>query len=296
MPTTHTLEDIRIRDPFVLTVPEESRYVLFGTTDPHPWEGPGVGFDCYESTDLVTWRGPIPAFRPPTGFWATTHFWAPEVHPYRGRYFLFASFAGEGRLRGTQILVADSPTGPYREWSDGPVTPARWQCLDGTLHVDEAGDPWIVYCHEWLQVHDGAMIAQRLSPDLREALGRPHYLFSASEAPWSRPGGPAGASFPSYVTDGPWLHRLTDGALVMLWSSSGEQGYAMGLARSESGTVLGPWRQETEPLWREDGGHGMLTTTLDGRLLLSLHQPNDYPNERTVLREVVERGGTLALA
>lgn len=204
MPTTHRLDEIRIRDPFVLTLRQEGRYVLFGTTDPHPWEGPGVGFDCYESTDLLTWIGPTPAFRPPADFWATTHFWAPEVHPYAGRYYLFASFAGPDRLRGTQILVSDEPTGPYLEWSDGPVTPANWQCLDGTLHVDAAGDPWIVFCHEWLQVHDGAMIAQRLTSDLRATTGRPHHLFSASEAPWSRPGSTLGAGgFPTYVTDGP---------------------------------------------------------------------------------------------
>src|SRR3546814_20660878 len=82
----------------------------------------------------------------------------------------------------------------------------------------------------------------------------------------------------------------------MLWSSFGDSGYAMGIARSVTGTVEGPWEQETEPIWGADGGHGMITRTLDGSLLLTLHQPNDTPHERTVLRRLREQDGTVRLA
>ncbi len=37
--------------------------------------------------------------------------------PDEGRYFLFANFAKDGRQRGTQILVADKPEGPYRDFA-----------------------------------------------------------------------------------------------------------------------------------------------------------------------------------
>lgn len=82
----------------------------------------------------------------------------------------------------------------------------------------------------------------------------------------------------------------------MLWSSFGDSGYAMGIARSESGTVLGPWVQEDKPIWAVDGGHGMIFRTLDGELMLTLHQPNDTPNERTVFRRLVESETTVTLA
>ena len=39
------LTDIQIRDPFVVTVPEQGLYHLFGSTDPNIWNGPGIGFD-----------------------------------------------------------------------------------------------------------------------------------------------------------------------------------------------------------------------------------------------------------
>jgi arabinan endo-1,5-alpha-L-arabinosidase len=100
--------DIHIRDPFVLPVPAEGRYYLFGTTaGKNAWSGPGLGFDCFVSRDLEDWEGPIAAFRPPENFWANTQFWAAECHVWQGRYYLLASFARDERQRGTQILVAD---------------------------------------------------------------------------------------------------------------------------------------------------------------------------------------------
>ncbi|GAB4004108.1 hypothetical protein GCM10029992_48090 [Glycomyces albus] len=216
MPTA--LSDIQIRDPFVLRVPEQDRYYLFGSTDPNIWSGPATGFDTYWSTDLADWHGPIPAFRPGPDFWSRTQYWAPEVHRYGGAYYMFATFTAEGRRRGTQVLRAESPEGPYEPWSDGPLTPRDWECLDGTLHVED-GRPHMVFCHEWKDVGDGEVRSVRLTPDLRGTIGEPELLFSASQAPWARPLDRPGPT--AHVTDGPFLHRNADGTLLMLWSSMG---------------------------------------------------------------------------
>src|SRR5512146_309706 len=121
------LSDIHIRDPFILPVSSERRYYLYGTMGQYAFAGRGFGFDCYTSAELETWEGPFPVFRPPAGFWADRNFWAPEVHAYRGQYFLFASFKAEGICRGTQILAAESPLGPFRPLSARPVTPSDWE-------------------------------------------------------------------------------------------------------------------------------------------------------------------------
>jgi hypothetical protein len=182
-------------------------------------------------------------------------------------------------------------------WSDGPVTPWEWDCLDGTLHLDDGGRPWLVYCHEWLQVGDGELVAQRLSDDLVRPEGDPLVLFRASEAPWTRPvqDPRIAPDVRAYVTDGPFLHRLPSGVLLLLWSSFGEEGYAIGIARSAGG-VEGPWTHQAGPLWRRDGGHGMLARTLSGDLLLTLHQPNRTPLERARFVPVVETADSLRLA
>jgi arabinan endo-1,5-alpha-L-arabinosidase len=212
---------------------------------------------------------------------------------------MFASFKAEKRYRGTQILMAKDVFGPYTPLTDKPVTPTDWQCLDGTFYVDEDGNPWIVFCHEWVQIHNGSICAMRLTTDLKEAVGRPVFLFNASEAPWVResdwPEKDAKYRFPTYVTDGPFLHRLGDGTLMMLWSSIGSKGYAMGVSRSESGQVSGPWLHDPEPIWAEDGGHGMIFETFEGQLMLTFHSPNQSPNERAVFVEIEEKNGGIQL-
>lgn len=292
--TVHTLQrqDIRVRDPFVVPVPETKTYYLFGTTDPTCWgDGPGIGFEVFASRNLETWTGPTPAFRPPPGFWADRNFWAPEVHRYKGRYYMFASFKAANRCRASQILAGGTVQGPYRLHSDGPVTPPDWECLDGTLYVDLEGGPWLVFCHEWVQVHDGEVCAVRLSPELKRAVGKPILLFHGSDGPWA-------ARKPDkkdYVTDGPFMYRARNGELLMLWSSFGDHGYAVGVARSTSGRVVGPWRQDPKPLFARDGGHAMLFRTFAGQLMLSLHQPNRSPLERPHFFPVEEKDGRLSL-
>lgn len=286
--------DIHLRDPFVLPVEAERQYYLYGTTGAHAWTESAAGFDYYTSPDLERWQGPFPAFRPPAGFWADRNFWAPEVHVYRGACYLFASFKAEGVRRGTQILAADSPQGPFVPISDGPVTPREWECLDGTLFVDAHGGPWMVFCHEWVQVGDGEVCALRLSDDLASASEEPRLLFRASEAPWAQPISSKGRH--GYVTDGPWLHRLASGALILLWSSFGAGGYTIGQARSASGDISGPWQQLPEPLYAGDSGHCMVFRAFDGGLWLAFHRPNQSPHERPQFVLLRETASSLEIA
>lgn len=281
------LQQIQLRDPFVVT--DDGYYYLFGSTDPDIWRKPGIGFDVYRSVApgvLTEFEGPFPAFRPPDGFWSTTNFWAPEVHRWHDGWYLFATFLPTQGRRGTAILRADHLMGPYRPWSDGPVTPPDWECLDGTLHIDDSGDPWLVFCREWVQVGDGEIWASRLTADLRSIQGDPTLLFSASQAPWAAP--LAGRAPGSYVTDGPWVFRDSAGRLRMLWSSFGPDGrYRLGVAETAGG-ILGPWHQSDRPLYAEDGGHGMLFTGPDGTQCLALHTPNRTPLERPIFVAVRE--------
>ncbi|MGI9277058.1 MAG: glycoside hydrolase family 43 protein [Endozoicomonas sp.] len=289
--------EINIRDPFILTENESGYYYMYGTTDKTCWRGPGVGFDCYRSRDLNEWEGPFPAFRRPEDFWGTQNFWAPEVHKYRGRYYMLATFKAKNRFRGTQILVADGPEGPFKPLSAEPATPNHWECLDGTLFIDDDDHPWLVYCHEWLQVHDGGMYAVRLSEDLTETVGNQICLFNASEAPWSRRCDQFmfWRRYPCYITDGPFLYRTSAGELLMLWSSNSEQGYAMGVARSRSGTIVGPWVQDEKPIWEKDGGHGMIFHDLNDHLQLTFHCPNTPKKERAAFFALEDTGDSIRL-
>ncbi len=277
-----TLDEIRIRDPFVLSVEERGTYFLYGTG--RPLGKPG--FDAYKSRDLKAWEGPFPVFRPEEDYWGQRDFWAPEVFLYRGRYYLFGTFSPADKgPRGTAILVADAPEGPFMPHSKGPVTPPDWYALDGTLFIDGEDKPWMVFCHEWVQIGDGAICAVRLSEDLSRAEGEPATLFHASDAPWGTESEFHGK--PGRVTDGPWLHRGPDGSLWMLWSSFGKGGaYTVGSARSTTGKITGPWQVQATPVFADNGGHPMLFPTFDGKLVMAIHQPNSRPKERARLFEM----------
>ena len=249
-------------------------------------------FPLLHSKDLVNWEVKGYVFQSAPA-WAKSNFWAPEIHVYRGRCYMFITFKAEGVRRGTQILAADSPRGPFLPISSGPVTPHDWECLDGTLHVGTDGQPWIVFCHEWVQVGDGEICAMPLSADLTTALEPPRLLFRASEAPWAEEINSKNRR--GYVTDGPSMHRLANGEWVMLWSSFRNSKYAVGVAKSASGEILGPWHQVPEPLFDADGGHCMVFRAFDGQLLLAFHSPNPSPDERPFFMPLREEGSSLKL-
>lgn len=269
--------EINIRDPFVL--PYEGKYYMYGSR-----VGEQKGFDVYVSENLKIWSEPKSVFESFDGFWGETDFWAPEVHVYQGRFYMFASFKGSNTCRGTAILVSDSPEGPFVEHSDGAVTPADWGCLDGTFYISSDGKPYMVFCHEWLQIGDGAVCAVELSEDLKKATGEPFVLWHAGDAPWVVSLG-WGPHEKNYVTDGPYLLTVGD-ELISLWSSFDKHGYVEAVARSNDGTITGNWTVDERVLFSGDCGHGMVFETFEGVRMFVCHSPNKDFEERPCFRDI----------
>lgn len=291
----YSIRDVHISDPFILADDKTGlyyTYVQFVDVNLFPeLKQDEACFYVLKSKDLINWSVPKVCFEKKT-FWADKDYWAPEVHMWKGRYYLISSFRAEGKLRGCQALVSDSPEGPFTPVGDKPITPEGWQCLDGTLFVDDEGQPWLVFCHEWMQVYDGQVCAVKLSDDLSKMISEPEILFRASDAPWR---GNATADG-GLVTDGPFLYRLPGGTLIMLWSSFSERGgYTVGYCRSASGTIHGPWIQEEIPLFALDGGHAMLFRSFGGELMMSLHCPNIHEKKRILLFEMDDSDNKLSI-
>jgi GH43 family beta-xylosidase len=247
----------------------------------------------YTSQDLQTWNGPRVIFEIPEKFWTQRGIWAPELHRYRDRFHLFLTFDSDQAFpeqwrnwlprvkRGSQV-----PFDATRS-----TLPPDMMTLDGTLWVED-GTPYMVFCHEWVQIKDGTVEYVKLKDDLSATDGEPVRLFNGSDAPWTKKSDQYGCT----VTDGPWLHRMKSGKLAMLWTSGGKTGYTTGLAISDSGKLAGPWRQQADPVFGaagEDGGHAMMFKRLDGQLMMILHSPNVVPNERARLFEMEDTGETI---
>ncbi|MCD8327046.1 MAG: glycoside hydrolase family 43 protein [Lachnospiraceae bacterium] len=277
--------EINIRHPLVLLY--DGKYYMYGTRGKECWTDQAYGLDVYVSEDLENWSEPEEIFARTPDFPYTMNYWAPEVHEYRGRFYMFVSFKAPNVCRGTSILVSDRPDGRFAPHSDGNVTPSDWECLDGTLYVSPDGTPYMVFSHEWTQTVNGEICALRLTDDLKAAAGEPEVLFHATDAEWvTRPA-------KCYVTDGPFIYHLANGEPLMIWSSFGNLGYAVGMAKAKDGHILEGWTQLKEPLFSQNGGHGMIFKTREGRIMLALHTPNEPSKERPVFLELEEKGQEL---
>ncbi|GAB3705792.1 hypothetical protein GCM10027592_38640 [Spirosoma flavus] len=277
------LDSIRLSDPFILADRQTSTYYMTGT-----------GGLLWKSKNLKLWDGPYKVAQTDPNSWMGPNpmIWAAEIHPYKNKYYYFATFTNravnidtvKGRAierRACHVLVSDKPDGPYVPMQDATYLPPNMPTLDGTLWVDTNGKPYMVYCYEWLQNLNGTIEKIELKPDLSGSIGKGQVLFRASDSPWSREKDDNGKDRPNKVTDGPYLFHTKTGRLGMIWTSWIYDVYTQGVAYSKSGTLDGPWIHEKEPITPANYGHGMLFNTLDGKLLMSIHSHKSI-NGRTI--------------
>ncbi len=275
----------KLRDPFILE--HNGKYYAYGT-----------GWHCYKtmrSTLDGTWIALGCVVEAPED--AKKDYWAPEVYRYKDGFYMFTTYcSAKSSLRGCSVFFSTLPEGPFKEISDGHVTPSEWECIDGSLYIDTDGQPWMVFVHEWTSMPDkiGSIAVAKMSDDLTHFISEPIELFRANDAPWSNSG----------VTDGCFLYRCKSGELLMLWSSFDKFGYAVGVARSDNGRPDGVWTNDPQPLYSKklypeyDGGHPMLFTSIEGQLYMAIHSPNSpvgVRKERPVFIAVEESGTDLIL-
>lgn len=293
--------ELHMRDPFVFPDVSTKTYYLFGTTFADGIGDIEPGFYVYTSQDLETWTGPYMAFNPPPGFWGVRHFWAPEVHAVDGAYWMLATCKGGiGVHRGTTILKADHPAGPYRPLYNRATTPTDEEALDGTLY-EEDGRRYLVYCHEWTQLYHGEIKAIAL--DNGRPTGSPFRLLRAKDQPWIRKFSDLRIQKEGYLTDAPFLYRAQNGDLLLFWSSyanteitGGAGGYTVAVTRSTSGSIHGPWIEDDTLFLDEDAGHCSLFRDFSGTLMLCTHSP-DTPHgmERPTFFPLTETADGLSI-
>ena len=169
------LDSIVLSDPCILADRKTAMYYMTGT-----------GGMLWKSKDLKLWEGPFHVAKTDSGSWMGPKpmIWAAELHPYKGKYYYFATFTNQevkidtvqGNVierRASHVLVSDNPDGPYVPMKDSTYLPADKPTLDGTFWVDKDGKPYMVYCYEWLQALDGTIEKIELKPDLSGTLDGP---------------------------------------------------------------------------------------------------------------------------
>lgn len=292
-------EDIRIRDPYIVAY--DGSYYMYGTIGETKNER---SLYVFRGQDLLCWEEPKKIFTLDENSWGLGELWAPEVHFYKGKYYLFVSILGKHGKRGTQIAVCDTPCGMFLPIADKPATPFEKSCIDGTLYV-ENGVPYIVYSADWPDNYDkdkdvyiGEICAAELSEDLKNIVSEPFRLFESTEAPLSRV--PAvhdymGKKVTRYGSDGPFIRKLKDGSLFLTWSPIPDMNYIVAAAIQRNGEINGKWEHLETPVFDKNGGHAMFFEDLNGNLKICMHYPEVYFEERALILDAEETKGGIRL-
>ena len=291
-------EDLRVRDPYILA--KDGKYYLYKAMNLEQPERVVV----HISDDLENWSDEKTVYTFPEDTWKQAEIWAPEVHEYQGKFYIFLSVKGKNGLRGTEISVSDTPDGIFTPIANRPATPLDKSCIDGTLFVDN-GTPYIVFSRDWPDhyvaekgAYVGQIWGQELNKDLTTPVGEPFLMFESDECPYSAKA-PAfhewnGKDILRYGSDAPFINRLSDGRLFLTWSPMPGNNYVvLGVVADD---IKGPWKHLEKPLFDDNGGHAMFFTAFDGKRKVCMHHPEAWMKERALILDVTEKDGVLVFA
>lgn len=253
-------EPIHMGDPFV--VQREGSYYLFGTN------APNEGFRCSVSDDLVHWEEKGWAYRETADSWAKSHYWAPEVKRYRGKFYMTYSAMNKAsdppRLL-IALAVSDNPEGPYRDLH-APWFDFGYSAIDGHIFVDDDGKPYLYFSGNGVQdgYSFGTMYGVALADDLSKPVGEPMKLMEADQ-PWEKV---------RYAEN-----RCNEGAFVLKHGSRYYMTYSAnhtcyphyGVGYATADRPLGPWTKASEnpiaatnlDIGVSGPGHNCITTSPD---------------------------------
>ena len=239
------------------------------------------GLVVHTSEDLKEWKpyqgrdkGGF-AYVKGNGF-GSRQFWAPEMHKYMGKYYLFHS--AEEKVA---VAVSDSPLGPFRNQEKEPFF--KEGNIDNSLFVDDDGTPYMLYAH----FHAGNEVwICELEKDLMHAKAETQRKLIRAEEDWEM-----NRSNPKYdkysIAEGPCLVKV-GGLYYLTYSSHHVIDPAYNVCLATAPSIKGPWtKQGKGPILAPRGklectGHHSLFKDKSGNWKIVFHARDPGSLERYV--------------
>jgi len=254
-------------DPYVL-LSSDGKYYMYGTDETKKIKG----FAAYSSNDLKSWDycGQV-YWGGEESSWTLKNFWAPEVYEKEGKYYMF--FSADWKENPNQekenfrigVAVSESPTGPFRDMSSGPLFDPGYPIIDANV-LEHQGRSYLYYsrcCYknpveseisEWArdkglfkEIEESWVYGVEISRDYSEVIGEPVLLLRPPVSMEDRQAEWESRS----VTSGEINRRWTEGSfafeeqgmIYMMYSANyfGGKNYAVGYAVSDH--PLGPFEK-----------------------------------------------------
>lgn len=246
-------QPISVHDPVMIK--EGSTYHVFCT---------GFGIGHYSSTDLKHWVKHRPVFSKPPD-WASAavkglkggSLWAPDIHYYKGRYYLYYSVSAFGKNTSCIGLAVnktlDSTDADFK-WTDlGKVVqsiPGRdfWNAIDPNLILDRDSIPWLAFGSFW-----GGVKMVKLENDLK-TIAKPEVWQTIASRPRT-------ASLPDTIAgdaaiEAPFIYKKGDYYyLLVSWDyccRGVNSTYKVVIGRSKE--VTGPYLDKSGKRMSDGGG------------------------------------------
>lgn len=218
-------------DPYVLE--HEGVFYAYAT------HNSAEGFQMMTSTDLVTWKHEGGVGLPE---WSKDHLWAPEVHFWKGEFYLFYSALDPvSRKRDLAVAKGPTPRGPFKLVSKLIVGSTLNKggsedgAIDPTLYVED-DRPYLLYIQE---AQPRAIALVQLSDDLSRTVGE--------ESTVIRPD----REIEKGILDAPTLVKRGDTYWMLFstgWFQSWKRDACYQVFAASSKNLRGPYVKQTEPV------------------------------------------------
>ncbi len=250
---TNPVWDGYFADPFVLRW--EDRYVAYGTGAPVE----GRMFPVLTSSDLVSWTPAGGALQPLTAE-AGTDYWAPEVVPAEGRWWMYYSVGHGDQGHHLRVASATSPLGPFVD-AGVDLTPAERFAIDPHPFRDADGRWYLYYARDVLEgprVGTHLAVAELTTMTSLDGVGAAALAPSGDWQIFARDRPLYGGVHDWHTLEGPTVRRH-DGGYYLLYSGGSYLDESYGVAWARADHPRGPW---TEPA----DGRGRLLRTMPGHV------------------------------
>ena len=214
----------QLPDPFCIRIGEE--YYLTGTHSTRRMSKVASHFDIFYSRDLVNWESLGPILKMPEYEGSRqANYWAPEIFPYRGKYYLYytADSFGDPYRRFVRVAVGEQISGPYE---DSGVALTEQPSIDGHPFSVSEDESYLFYTGNEGNDHMGQLLVDRfVSPVQLD--NKPRKVFPSETVPWE---------------EGAFV--IKSGSTFFLFSSQGNwRNETYHVLASKAKSILGPYER-----------------------------------------------------